>query len=89
MKFYFKFNGQHFIFLTARFFCFNKKYRYKKYETRSLFHFSFFFCINFLFQFYIHNCEKDRQINCVALAKPGQYSNKKPKKMKKNSVIVF
>jgi hypothetical protein len=37
MKFYFKFNGQHFIFLTARFFCFNKKYSYKKYETRVLY----------------------------------------------------
>jgi hypothetical protein len=81
MKFYFKFNGEHFIFLTARFFVSIKKYRYKKYETGVL---CFIFCTNFLFQFYI-----DRQINCVALAKPGQYSNKKPNEMSKNALLFF
>jgi hypothetical protein len=51
----------------------------------------FFFVLIFYFNFIYF--EKDRQINCeincVALAEPGQYSNKKPKKIKKKALLFF
>jgi hypothetical protein len=57
-KFYFKFNGQHYFF-NRPVFCFNKKYRYKKYETRVLYLiFHFFFVLIFMASIAIKNLRK-------------------------------